>query len=82
MTRAGRNLNIRLLRSFLNDVAEGVFGQSTLTPKQVGYFFDMAKDMDLIRLQVFMNSFTSNLEANPEPHKRRELEAFVMSLIS
>lgn len=77
MTRSGRNLNIRILKSFLNDVAQGIFGETEVTPALVDKFFTYATDSDLLRLGMFMDRFTSNLESNPEPIKHKALKAFV-----
>lgn len=82
MTRSGRNLNIRLLRSFLNDVVEGIFGDTYIEPVTAERFFTFATDSHLLRLRGFMDAFTSNLESNPDPGKRASLKAFVESVVS
>jgi len=82
MTRGIRNLNTRILKGFLSDVTEGIFGEIQIHPRLIPAFFDKARDTDLLVLGKYMDSFTSDLESNPDLMKRKGLLTFVESIVN
>lgn len=82
MTRAVRNLNTRILKGFLSDFTQEVFGKTDLHPRNIPAFFDKARDSDLIALSKYMDSFTSELDENPGVLKRKALSIFVESIVA
>jgi hypothetical protein len=81
MTRSARNLNITILRSFVNDLVEGIFGDMNLPSYTSIKFFEKVKDKELLTLRDYMDMFTSDPYSNPSIFKRKSLGVFIDSVL-
>ena len=70
-----------ILYAFLQDVAQGVYGDSNLSYNRIYRFFNLATDADLVDLQEYYWDYTSRLteEDDIDP---AEIEEFINEVIT
>lgn len=69
-----------VLHEFLCDVAQGVFGPSTLDYSRIYAFMNRSTAADLDQLQEYFWEYTSLL-TNPEDIDIQELECFILEVV-